>query len=100
LERPSHERVGVAVAHAVSDLTCCHSAIERPYFFSMDGKYDVGPCLGHGGDCQGAFEHNEAVAAQEIVDVLPDAEQGMSYGCRAFKVQGKSRSRRWRRRSP
>jgi hypothetical protein len=29
----------------------CHSAIERPYFFSMDGKYDAGPCLGHGGDC-------------------------------------------------
>jgi hypothetical protein len=21
----------------------CHSAIERPYFFSMEGKYDAGP---------------------------------------------------------
>jgi hypothetical protein len=29
--------------------TCCHSAIERAYFFSMDGKYDAGPCLGQGG---------------------------------------------------
>ena len=41
-----------------------------------------------------------ALLRQRILDVLPDAEQGMSYGCRAFKVQGKSRSRRWRRRSP
>jgi DNA-binding transcriptional LysR family regulator len=32
-------------------MTCCHSAIERPYFFSMEGKYDDGPCFGHGGDC-------------------------------------------------
>jgi hypothetical protein len=26
----------------------CHSAIERPYFFSIDEKYDAGPCFGHG----------------------------------------------------
>jgi hypothetical protein len=32
-------------------MTCCHSAIERPYFFSMDRNYDAGPCFGHGGDC-------------------------------------------------
>lgn len=32
-------------------MTCCHSAIERPYFFSVDGKYDGGPCFGHGGAC-------------------------------------------------
>src|ERR1700733_12887229 len=32
-------------------MTCCHSAIERPYFFSMDGKYDAGPVFAHGGDC-------------------------------------------------
>jgi uncharacterized protein YdhG (YjbR/CyaY superfamily) len=59
-----------------------------------------------------AFEHNGAVAAQEIdqylealeepkrgtlallrrriLDVLPDAEQGMSYGVPAFKVGGKT----------
>jgi hypothetical protein len=30
-------------------MICCHSAIERPYFFSMDGKYDAGPCFGQGG---------------------------------------------------
>jgi hypothetical protein len=30
-------------------MICCHSAIERPYFFSMDGKYEAGPCFGHGG---------------------------------------------------
>jgi Domain of unknown function (DUF4260) len=29
----------------------CHSAIERPYFFSMEGKYEAGPCFGHGADC-------------------------------------------------
>ena len=34
-------------------MICCHSAIERPYFFSMDGKYDAGPCFGHGGACSG-----------------------------------------------
>ena len=28
-------------------ITACHSAIERPYFRSIDGKYDAGPCLGH-----------------------------------------------------
>jgi predicted transcriptional regulator len=32
-------------------MICCHSAIERPYFFSMDGKYDAGPCFGQGGAC-------------------------------------------------
>jgi len=59
-----------------------------------------------------AFEHNGAVSAQEIdeylevlpepkrgtltllrqriLDVLPDAEQGMSYGLPAFKVEGKA----------
>ena len=59
-----------------------------------------------------AFEHNGAVSAQEIdqyldaleepkrgtlallrqriLDVLPDAEQGMSYGLPAFKVRGKT----------
>ena len=59
-----------------------------------------------------AFEHNGAVSAQEIdeyldvlpepkrgtlallrqriLDVLPDAEQGISYGLPAFKVRGKA----------
>jgi hypothetical protein len=30
-------------------MICCHSAIERPVFFSIDGKYDTGPFFGHGG---------------------------------------------------
>jgi hypothetical protein len=34
-----------------SAMICCHSAIERPYFFSMDGKYDAGPFFGQGGSC-------------------------------------------------
>ena len=29
-------------------MTSCHSRIERPYFFSIEGKYEDGPCLGHG----------------------------------------------------
>ena len=59
-----------------------------------------------------AFEHNGAVSAEEIdqyldaleepkrgtlallrqriLDVLPEAEQGMSYGVPAFKVRGKT----------
>jgi hypothetical protein len=32
-------------------MTCCHSAIERPYFFSMDEKYGAGPCSGQGRAC-------------------------------------------------
>ena len=31
-----------------------------------------------------------ALLRQRILDVLPDAEQGMSYGVPAFKVQGKT----------
>ena len=31
-----------------------------------------------------------ALLRQRILDVLPDAEQGMSYGLPAFKVQGKT----------
>ena len=34
-----------------SAMIRCHSAIERPYFFSMDGKYEAGPCFGQGGAC-------------------------------------------------
>jgi hypothetical protein len=32
-------------------MICCHYATERPCFFSMDGKYDAGPCFGQGGAC-------------------------------------------------
>jgi hypothetical protein len=32
----------------------CHWAIERPYFLSIEGKCDAGPCFGHGADC---FNH-------------------------------------------
>jgi uncharacterized protein YdhG (YjbR/CyaY superfamily) len=95
----------------------------------MDGKYDAGPCFGHGGDCsvmlsvpllpmeafllvRDAFEHNRTMSAEEIdqylealpepkrgtltvlreriLDALPDAEQGISYGLPAFKVEGKT----------
>ena len=31
-----------------------------------------------------------ALLRQRILDVLPDAEQGMSYGLPAFKIQGKT----------
>jgi len=31
-------------------MTACHSEIERPYFFSIDGKYDAGPAFDHGGE--------------------------------------------------
>jgi hypothetical protein len=64
-------------------MTCCHSAIERPYFFSMDGKYDAGPCFGHGGDCSVMLcapfwpvggEMNPAAAARHCGSIL--ARQG------------------------
>ena len=70
-ERPSDERVGVPVTHLVlgfevptiamcfsspqSAMIFRHSAIERPYFFSIDGKYDAGPCFGHGAVGQSRF---------------------------------------------
>jgi hypothetical protein len=41
-----------------SAMTCCHSAIERPYFFSMEGKYgayDVACGIAEGGDSQVPF---------------------------------------------
>src|ERR1035438_4709111 len=31
----------------------CHSEIGRPYFFSIDGKYEAGPCLGRGAENSG-----------------------------------------------
>jgi len=27
-------------------MICCHSAIDFSYFFSMEGKYEAGPCDG------------------------------------------------------
>ena len=34
----------------------CQSAMERPYFFSIEGKYDGGPCFGHGADISTTIE--------------------------------------------
>lgn len=33
-----------------SSMIFCHSAIDRPYFFSIEGKYDVGPTFDQGED--------------------------------------------------
>ena len=59
-ERPTHESVRMTMTHpgfrlemandghvlveALSAMIFCHSAIERPYFFSIEGKYEAGPC--------------------------------------------------------
>jgi hypothetical protein len=43
--------IAMCLSSPQAAMICCHSAIERPYFFSMDGKYDAGPCFGHGGAC-------------------------------------------------
>jgi hypothetical protein len=40
----------------------CHSAIERPYFISIEGKYDAGPCFGHGADCPVTVETSRSRA--------------------------------------
>lgn len=56
-------------SRAQSAMIFCHSAIERPYFFSMDGKYDAGPCLGHGADCSARVESSfelKVVAVQWV----------------------------------
>ena len=31
----------------------CHSEIGRPHFFSIDGKYEAGPCLDQGAENSG-----------------------------------------------
>jgi hypothetical protein len=42
---------GICFSRPQFAMICCHSAIERPYFFSTDGKYEAGPCFGQGGAC-------------------------------------------------
>jgi len=32
-------------------MICCQCPVERPYFFSMVGQYDAGPCFGRAGAC-------------------------------------------------
>ena len=46
---PASVQPASALSSPEPAMICCHSAIERPYFFSMDGKYEAGPCFGHGG---------------------------------------------------
>jgi hypothetical protein len=29
-------------------MTCCHPATERPHLSPVNGKYEAGPCSGHG----------------------------------------------------
>src|ERR1039457_6021678 len=48
-----------------SAMILCHSAIEQPYFFSIDGKYDAGPCFGQGADCSTTFSLSFDVVADE-----------------------------------
>jgi hypothetical protein len=56
-------------------MISCHSDMGRPYFFSIDGKYEAGPCFGHGAENSGTGEspssghwqnqHSESVAHQD-----------------------------------
>jgi hypothetical protein len=32
-------------AGSLERTSCCHSLMGRPYFFSMDGKYEAGPLI-------------------------------------------------------
>src|ERR1700753_2237363 len=45
--------IALCLSRPQASMTCCQSAIECPYFFSIDGKYEAGPCLGHGADSSG-----------------------------------------------
>jgi hypothetical protein len=57
-------------------MICCHSAIERRYFFSMAGKYEAGPCFGHGGACGVEAAAGSARTARHVARLrpaLPDA---------------------------
>jgi hypothetical protein len=38
--------IAMCVSSPQSRITVCHSAIERSYFFSIEGKYEAGPCFG------------------------------------------------------
>lgn len=76
-ERPADQCVGLTVSHSVlyptiairlstpqSAMMFCHSDIERPYSFSIDGKCDAGPCLGHGAGCSVTFKTLSIVTSQ------------------------------------
>src|SRR5207253_8813441 len=51
-------------------MMSCHSAIERPYFFSTEGKYDAGPVLGHRGDRSLICNSLEVVRSRRTEKVL------------------------------
>ena len=53
-----------------SEIIDCQSAIERPYFFSIEGKYDAGPCFGQGGDCSGTIHASDRSIASSTVHLV------------------------------
>ena len=54
--------MAMCLSRPQSAMILCHSAIERPYFVSMEGKYDAGPCFGHGADCPVTVEPSRSRA--------------------------------------
>ena len=42
--------MAMCLSRPQSVMTFCQSEMERPYFFSIEGKYEGGPTFGHGGE--------------------------------------------------
>jgi len=59
----------------------CHSRIERPYFFSIDGKCEAGPCFGQGGPFLAMTLHPAAPRSTETRD-RPDLFAAVSLSSR------------------
>src|SRR5664280_649340 len=61
----------MCLSRPLSTMILCHSAMERPYFVSIDGKYEAGPCFGQGADCSA------------MVDISPSRARGRA-NCRCI----------------
>jgi hypothetical protein len=59
--------IAMCLSRPQSVMMLCHSAIERPYFASIDGKYDAGPCFGHGADCSVTLEPSRSHGSRQMV---------------------------------
>ena len=76
----SHDTISMCFVSPLPAISRCHSAMDRPYFFSIDGKYDAGPRAGQGADCSVMLDtrcphphtlHNEQTQHQDAPTTQP-----------------------------
>jgi len=80
-ERPANESVGVPMPHRIVGLQVAnyrHVLVEpamrddRPYFFSIEGKYEAGPCFGQGAVCSAPVTVSLS-DLESVASFLPDS---------------------------